>query len=409
MCPRRVYVPMVPMNFAARVFDPARAFGTIAFLAPLLSVYLPLSLAIVLPVGAVLSLVCRYTAGSPIFRFDWLPGAVLGGVLLIAGISAAWSLSPDLTFDKLSRTAMATIAGLVFYTAMKGLDGEATKRVLTCFLAGMGIALILIIIERASGGLLIRGIAADRTQNSFLNQFNRPLSLLSALIWPAVVILVQWGRMWGIGAIVLFVGILSTFSSVASAVAIGAGALVFTVVYFFPRVGALVVGVTLAGSVLLAPTINRQLPPPKQLSESIDLPRSAYHRLLIWEFATARIDERPVLGWGFNTSRVMPGGQESLDVSEIAMPLHPHNAALQWRLELGILGALFGAGLILFSTEMARRYAADRVARAGAVATIASTFVIAMISFGAWQTWWVSGMFLIAGFTVLVCRRRTLA
>ena len=186
MCPRRVYVPMVPMNFAARVFDPARAFGTIAFLAPLLSVYLPLSLAIVLPVGAVLSLVCRYTAGSPIFRFDWLPGAVLGGVLLIAGISAAWSLSPDLTFDKLSRTAMATIAGLVFYTAMKGLDGEATKRVLTCFLAGMGIALILIIIERASGGLLIRGIAADRTQNSFLNQFNRPLSLLSALIWPAV-------------------------------------------------------------------------------------------------------------------------------------------------------------------------------------------------------------------------------
>jgi O-antigen ligase len=215
--------------------------------------------------------------------------------------------------------------------------------------------------------------------------------------------------MWGIGAMALFVCILSTFSSVASAVAIGAGALVFTAVYFFPRVGALVVGVTLAASVLLAPTINRQLPPPKQLFESIDLPRSAYHRLLIWEFATARIDERPVLGWGFNTSRVMPGGQESLDVSEIAMPLHPHNAALQWRLELGILGALFGAGLILFSTEMARRYAADRVARAGAVATIASTFVIAMISFGAWQTWWVSGMFLIAGFTVLVCRRRTLA
>jgi O-antigen ligase len=334
---------------------------------------------------------------------------VLGGILLIAGISAAWSFAPDLTFDKLSRTAMATIAGLVFCASMKGLDGEATKRVLTCFLAGVGIALILIIIERASGGLLIRGIAADRTHNSFLNQFNRPLSLLSVLIWPAVVILVQWGRMWGIGAMALFVCILSTFSSVASAVAIGAGALVFTAVYFFPRVGALVVGVTLAASVLLAPTINRQLPPPKQLFESIDLPRSAYHRLLIWEFATARIDERPVLGWGFNTSRVMPGGQESLDVSEIAMPLHPHNAALQWRLELGILGALFGAGLILFSTEMARRYAADRVARAGAVATIASTFVIAMISFGAWQTWWVSGMFLIAGFTVLVCRRRTLA
>ncbi len=103
----------------------------------------------------------------------------------------------------------------------------------------------------------------------------------------------------------------------------------------------------------------------------------------------------------------MPGGGKRLDVSEKALPLHPHNAALQWRLELGILGALFGAAIVLVSTDMARRYAADRVARAGAVASIGATYVIAMISFGAWQTWWVSGMFLIAGITVLVCRRRS--
>jgi O-antigen ligase len=149
------------------------------------------------------------------------------------------------------------------------------------------------------------------------------------------------------------------------------------------------------------------MPAPKQIFESIDLPRSAYHRLLIWEFATARIDERPILGWGLNTSRAIPGGQKNLDVSEKALPLHPHNAALQWRLELGILGSLFGAALFLVSTEMARRYAAGRVARAGAVAAIVSTSAIAMLSFGAWQTWWVSSIFLIAGFTILVCRRRS--
>ena len=85
----------------------------------------------------------------------------------------------------------------------------------------------------------------------------------------------------------------------------------------------------------------------------------------------------------------------------------PHNAALQWRLELGVLGALFGAAIFFISTEIARRYSAGRVARAGAVATIGATFVIAMISFGAWQTWWLSAIFLIAGSTVLVCRRRS--
>lgn len=398
---------MVPMIFTARVFSPARTIGTVAFLTPLLSVYLPLSLAIVLPVGAAISLVCLRTGGLPRFRCDWPVVGVLAGAVFVAALSIIWSHSPELSLDKLPRTVMSIAAGLVFLTAMKGLDGEATKRVSSCFLAGVGIALILIIIERISGGLMIGLLVAESTQNAFLNQFNRPLAIMSVFIWPAVVILAQRRIIWGMGAIALFVCVLLAFSSGAAAAAIGAGTLVFSAVYIFPRMGALVVGVGLAATVMLAPTIDRQLPSPKHLFESMDLPRSTYHRLLIWEFTTARIEERPILGWGFNTSRSIPGGQEKLDASEIALPLHPHNAALQWRLELGIPGVLLGAVLLLISTEMARRYAAGRVARAGAVSTIVSTCVIAMISFGAWQTWWVSGMFLIAGFTVLVCRRRS--
>jgi exopolysaccharide production protein ExoQ len=397
---------MARITGAVRVLDPVKAIGSVAFLAPLLTVYVPLSMAIVLPVGAVLLLTCRRINGLSPFRFDWPVVVVLTGFLIVAALSVLWSHSPALSLDKLSRTTMAMIAGLVFITALKGLDGEVANRVSSCFLAGMGIALVLIIAERLTGGLMLR-IEADQTQNMFINQFNRPLAILSILIWPAVVILAQQRRVWGIGAIALFACILLAFSSGAAAAAIGAGAVVFTAVYIFPRMGAIVVGVGLAAGVLLAPAIDSQMPAPKQIFESIDLPRSAYHRLLIWEFATARIDERPILGWGLNTSRAIPGGQKNLDVSEKALPLHPHNAALQWRLELGILGSLFGAALFLVSTEMARRYAAGRVARAGAVAAIVSTSAIAMLSFGAWQTWWVSSIFLIAGFTILVCRRRS--
>ena len=96
--------------------------------------------------------------------------------------------------------------------------------------------------------------------------------------------------------------------------------------------------------VLMAPTIDDYLPSPKDTFESLNLPRSTYHRLLVWGFTADRIEERPVLGWGLNASRAVPGGAKSLDVSEPALPLHPHNAALQWRLELGILGVLFGVG-----------------------------------------------------------------
>ena len=138
--------------------------------------------------------------------------------------------------------------------------------------------------------------------------------------------------------------------------------------------------------------------------ETLKLPRSTYHRLLIWQFAAAKIEERPILGWGFNGSRKIPGGKDNLDASEAALPLHPHNAAMQWRLELGLLGALFGAGLFVTATVSARRRAKGRIEQAGAVAAITSAFTIAMLSFGIWQSWWMSGLFLVAGFTVLVCR-----
>jgi len=313
----------------------------------------------------------------------------------------------ELTLDRLPRTAIAILSGLLVITAVKGLDDRTARVFSRCFLASMMLVLVFIMIERFSGGMLLPYSRTDDTGVLFLNQFNRPLSIMSVLIWPAVVILAR--RHWGLAtsAIVLYLVCLSFFINISAFAAIAIGTVIFVFVYMLPKTGPLIVGVILATTIVAAPTIDHYLPAPKSLFERLSLPRSTYHRLLIWNFTSERIAERPVLGWGFNTSREMPGGHKNLDVSEVALPLHPHNAALQWRLELGILGALFGAAIVLVSTEMARRYAAGRVARAGAMASIGATFIIAMISFGAWQTWWVSGMFLIAGFTILVCRRRT--
>ena len=39
-----------------------------------------------------------------------------------------------------------------------------------------------------------------------------------------------------------------------------------------------------------------------------DFKESAGHRLLIWSFTGNRIAEHPVLGWGLDSSRAIPGG-----------------------------------------------------------------------------------------------------
>ena len=381
--------------------------GLIAFLTPVCVLYIPLSLAVILPVGTILLLGCCFAMGRPQFKFDLLPSIAIGGMLAVVVLSVFWSYASELTLERLPRTVIAVFAGAVFINVVKGLDDRSARIFSRCFLASMLLVLVLIMLENLFGGMLLRYSRTAEAGVFFLNQFNRPLSILSVLIWPVVVILAR--RHWGlaIAAIVIYLACLPFFINIAAFAAIAIGAVVFAAVYMLPKTGSLIVGVTLASMIVAAPTIDHILPTPKTLFETLKLPRSTYHRLLIWDFTSQRIAERPVLGWGFNTSRQMPGGGKRLDVSEKALPLHPHNAALQWRLELGILGALFGAAIVLVSTDMARRYAADRVARAGAVASIGATYVIAMISFGAWQTWWVSGMFLIAGITVLVCRRRS--
>ena len=394
-----------PINFRlSRLAQPTLLLGGVVFLVPVLTLYVPLSLATLLPVLVVVAIAGRIVSGRPEFRLSRISTIVVSALILLATASAAWSYSAELTWEKIPRTAMIALAGALLLAAMSGLDRTQSRIISKAFLAGFMLALVLVMSERATGGLLFRTALVMGSEGNFLNQFNRPLSLLSIMLWPAVVILTDRRPVYGIATVIGCLGLFATFQTGAATAAVAVGIVVFAGIYAAPRIVGPLTGALLGASVLLAPTIEHMLPQPKAMFEELGLPRSAYHRLLIWQFASQKIAERPVLGWGFNTSRAIPGGKENLDVSEAALPLHPHNAALQWRLELGILGALLGAGLFVVAAECARRYGRNRIAQAAGTATVASAYCIAMLSFGAWQSWWLSGLFVIAGITVLSCR-----
>jgi O-antigen ligase len=83
------------------------------------------------------------------------------------------------------------------------------------------------------------------------------------------------------------------------------------------------------------------------------------------------------------------------------MPLHPHNGALQLWLELGVIGALIGAALMLALGVAASRSAAP----AAGAGMLASAAVTGMLSFGLWQAWWVASLLLAMVALALVPRR----
>ena len=103
-------------------------------------------------------------------------------------------------------------------------------------------------------------------------------------------------------------------------------------------------------------------------------------RLYIWRFASGLIAHKPLVGHGLDASRAY----------EPNIPMHPHDAALQLWLELGVPGALLGAlffGWLFY--KIARGARQDPAWASAACATGTVYLFIGAISFGVWQEWWI--------------------
>jgi hypothetical protein len=110
-----------------------------------------------------------------------------------------------------------------------------------------------------------------------------------------------------------------------------------------------------------------------------DVPLSWSQRLGYWGHASAWVADHPLRGWGLDASRMFGPG----------IRLHPHDAALQVWLELGVIGA--AAATIFWVTLFHRveRRAPDLGAVAAAAAAV-SYLTFAAVSFGVWQEWWLA-------------------
>nr|WP_255568584.1 O-antigen ligase family protein [Neoroseomonas alba] len=225
------------------------------------------------------------------------------------------------------------------------------------------------------------------------------LPLAAALPWPVVP---RIGALV-VGALVLILlpGDTAKIAAVLGLVAAGAAQLA-------PRAVPRLIGAALGVTILVMPLLVALIPglPLERF------PQSALHRMLIWDFAAERIAERPILGWGMEASREIPGGRnqpsaaalDRMRITDPAMrrwfgephvnilPLHPHNGALQLWLELGAVGAAMAALLAWFLGVAAARAPSP----AAATGALTSAAITAMLSFGAWQAWWVAAMLLAA-------------
>ena len=117
------------------------------------------------------------------------------------------------------------------------------------------------------------------------------------------------------------------------------------------------------------------------------------HRLMIWSYVKEKILEKPLIGHGFFSSRNIDNKlRETQSGTKYQLiPLHPHNSILQIWLELGVLGILLFFSFIKFILDKIYNYArSNRNVATIAFMTFFQIFTIGQISFGFWQSWWLS-------------------
>ena len=280
------------------------------------------------------------------------------------------------------------------------ITGDAREWFLRWSWVGFAAGAALLAIELLANfpiRIRVTGIPATGPGSPHPGLLGAALTVMTLLIWPLAASAWNVARGNAVPAIFAVAALVAVGGNLAAAVALAAGAVVFVATRFGGR--PVVHGITaLAVAFVAAAPLLATLPDPDAIAGRFsEQNRSALHRLYIWEFTAARIAEKPLTGWGLDSSRAIPDADRPVLPSGPVLSLHPHNAALQVWLELGLAGVLLFAAF-LWRIGGAIAHVADPLARAGTAAAFTSALVVAFLSFGIWQNWWIASLALAAAF-----------
>ena len=342
-------------------------------------------------------------AANPPYRFAALrlPAAVLATLLLWGAASAMWSIDPERSLILDMRLAGLFAAGLALATAASRV--AAPRRLMLALIAGIAIGLALTGYDLVSDGGL-SGLVSVRAFRPFrLNQIAIGLAIL---MLPVTAMLVERDRVMValIAAVAMAMTVFMLDDAAAKAALLASLPMAVLLYRWRASVARLMAVLSVIG-ILAAPLILPRLAQaPGLLSTADALKGSAGHRLLIWSFVGERIAGRPFAGWGLDAARAIPGGKEEVRPGLTRLPLHPHNAALQLWLELGVPGAALFALFVGWLWLGLARVPWPRLYAAAVGGSLTAALAAAFAAYGIWQEWWL-GTLGLALFLILVMAR----
>lgn len=368
-----------------------------------LTLFLMAPLAVVAPKGEVvlLALVALPLLARTVRRSTYRESLrspfviVLIALLAWGAVSTFWALDTMAALHRAGSLALLAIAAVAVFSACDVLVDEERRIVRKAALLGTALGGALLLLE-LTGGLPLNTALRGGSGDLKPTILNGALSVVAIMVWPAVLIARQMrGLIAAIALLLLVIVVLFLGEGNSARVAFGLAVVTVIAARHWPTITmrALIL-ITVVG-ILAAPLLPATVLAPERWEAALsNVTDSAIHRLHIWRFSAERIAEKPITGWGLDSSRTIPGGDVEVIEDGASMQLHPHNAALQFWLELGTPGALGFAAIVLIALLSGRHL--PREAQAASLATAVAALTVASLSFGIWQHWWLATLALAA-------------
>jgi len=316
-------------------------------------------------------------------------------------LTAAWAEEPGRAATTALSAAGFVLLGSATARALAEEPPARIERMLRLLFWGLALGILLAFLDQVTGNALRAAVRGLREAPATLFFGLKPAGSLIAVLLPLAATLRQVP--WQARAALVAGGLITLLLLPATSAKIAAvlGLLALLAARMLGPWLARGIGAALAAGFVAAPLVFGAVLPRLPSLETI--PPSAAHRILIWDFALGRIAEHPVVGWGGEASRSVPGGRDVFDAATLTrfgltspasrawfarpeaqrLPLHTHNAMIQVWLELGGVGAVLVALLMLGLSWAA---AASGPAGTGVLASAAT---VGMLSYGVWQEWWI--------------------
>ncbi|MCF8495624.1 MAG: O-antigen ligase family protein [Alphaproteobacteria bacterium] len=343
----------------------------------------------------------RFSTG----RWPAFPCALLGwmaGIIGLGLLSALWALDPGLSAERALDVAPVLLGGALFTGFALQTAKDDLSRFQRIFPLAVLVMGVLCVVELYAGAPLYKLLRPGLTRAVNMSGLNR--SVIVYTLCSIIALDLAWRTknfriLAGLAAV--FAAILFKTQSQSAQFALLVGGVFYLL---FPvRIKAAwtwlagFFAVLCLGAPWIAQAMFKALPP---LADRHEWLRQSYasHRMEIWDFISRRALERPVLGHGLESARVMHFDTQKLYHASDHV-LHPHNAVIQLWLEFGVVGAALASGFFAFLLWSIRDL--PPVQARISLAVLMACVAVGVTGYGLWQAWWLGGLFMVAGLSVL--------